>query len=570
MFTRSIARRNGDTIPRGASQLALSEYAKGNSWPNILERVNSEYNLQLDIPSVKSEMFEYISEPNNLQDLRSAIWWDHTQGGLPTFEIARKYNIGSPQVFSALTAESLAQKGCKYFWRWTPKAVRTAENLANMGIAPTKCVCGASPDHMVVKAPATPVYDQKATKLEAMAESGDEALQVQVLEEVTDLAPSDQSDAIAEAVVDELLVTPKMTKSNIKKYVVDGKMHIIDAARDVFKVPVQHLANTMDIYGYGSLVSYARGRKGLVLPREAVVEILADGGTFEELVEEFFTSKGPMKRYLEKEGLLDQAQRNSKTSSNKKRQGYTDADILSLAREGRSLETIATLTGFDLARVTRVVGNSNIPQSNIVRTAEDEARNKLQEALYDRSDRLAAEKEKYSRYRNTVETLFLARKTPNEIAAHLRTLASDPVELPHYVLKAFISDAFRDVHRLRNMRVPVATITQDFNIDIDTYYYIVDYFDKALGRRNPADRSGSNHVLNGASMAVGGVTAMGIAKYLDAKHPSMSTTKKSVISGAVPASVGLGVYAYSKNEAALYGAAGSVVGALISAYLFKK
>jgi predicted transcriptional regulator len=77
-------------------------------------------------------------------------------------------------------------------------------------------------------------------------------------------------------------------------------------------------------------------------------------------------------------------------------------------------------------------------------------------------------------------------------------------------------------------------------------------------------------LVRGGAFGVAGGLAVGIAKYINVKHPDMSVVKRSLISGGVPAGVSLGVYAKTKDEAALWGAAGSLVGTALSAYLFKK
>jgi len=85
-------------------------------------------------------------------------------------------------------------------------------------------------------------------------------------------------------------------------------------------------------------------------------------------------------------------------------------------------------------------------------------------------------------------------------------------------------------------------------------------------RSNPRN----NLLVRGGAFGVAGGVSVGIAKYIDVKHPDMSAVKRSLISGGVPAGISLGVYAKTRDEAALWGAAGSVVGTALSAYLFKK
>ena len=75
---------------------------------------------------------------------------------------------------------------------------------------------------------------------------------------------------------------------------------------------------------------------------------------------------------------------------------------------------------------------------------------------------------------------------------------------------------------------------------------------------------------NPVSTSIGLGSSMAIAKVLDMKYPTMSGTKRSLIAGGVPAGVSLGIYAKTKDEAALWGLAGSVIGTALSAYIFRK
>ena len=95
-----------------------------------------------------------------------------------------------------------------------------------------------------------------------------------------------------------------------------------------------------------------------------------------------------------------------------------------------------------------------------------------------------------------------------------------------------------------------------------------DDFPRGQKRSNPVELRRSAPVVLPASIGLG--SSMAIAKVLDMKYPTMSGTKRSLIAGGVPASVSLGIYAKTKDEAALWGLAGSVIGTALSAYLFRK
>ena len=89
-------------------------------------------------------------------------------------------------------------------------------------------------------------------------------------------------------------------------------------------------------------------------------------------------------------------------------------------------------------------------------------------------------------------------------------------------------------------------------------------------RRTNPSLTGGSLLHKGGAFGIAGGASVAISKVLDTKYPEMSVAKRSLISGGVPAGVSLGVYAKTKNEAALWGLAGSVVGTALSVYLFKK
>ena len=93
-------------------------------------------------------------------------------------------------------------------------------------------------------------------------------------------------------------------------------------------------------------------------------------------------------------------------------------------------------------------------------------------------------------------------------------------------------------------------------------------FPKGGSRSNPMAQSGA--LPKAMSMSAGAGASVAISKVLDTRYPEMGLVKRSLISGGVPAGISLGVYAKTKNEAALWGLAGSIVGTAISAYFFKK
>lgn len=86
-------------------------------------------------------------------------------------------------------------------------------------------------------------------------------------------------------------------------------------------------------------------------------------------------------------------------------------------------------------------------------------------------------------------------------------------------------------------------------------------------RGNPAQsRLMSNTIGASVGIVSSAVLDQGILQF----YPFMSTNKRNLISGGTVVGVSLGVYAYSKNESALYSAAGGVVGTLISRMIEKK
>ena len=120
----------------------------------------------------------------------------------------------------------------------------------------------------------------------------------------------------------------------------------------------------------------------------------------------------------------------------------------------------------------------------------------------------------------------------------------------------------------------VLTNKYGINITLNDIYAFLRTFDppKKLSdfdsRSNPLESR--TPFQNTVSTSFGLGSSMAIAKVLDMKYPTMSGTKRSLIAGGVPAGVSLGIYAKTKDEAALWGLAGSVIGTALSAYLFRK
>lgn len=82
---------------------------------------------------------------------------------------------------------------------------------------------------------------------------------------------------------------------------------------------------------------------------------------------------------------------------------------------------------------------------------------------------------------------------------------------------------------------------------------------------NPIEQSVLDNISY-ATLSVG--ISYGISS-LCHQYTSLSSVKRSLIAGGIPIIANVGIYTLTENEAALYGAAGSVVGSLLSAYIYK-
>jgi rRNA maturation endonuclease Nob1 len=559
-------RQNGYAMNAEGMRSAFEVYARSGSWKETYNEIVNVDQYEATMPQLKALVMDFAMDPKNKKTVSDAIWRDYTRQGLSYSNLAEKYYTTISNVIKSLEASSIALHKCKYFWNYSTEAQKKQANWAKLGFSQKSCPCGVSPSHSHYIAQTAVMLS--VDELEDLAESDSIEDQVSVLK-IAVQEPSENVIDLAEDVVEDVKSKPALNKKNLEKFLLQDRMHITDIAQDIYGMSPLALAMVIRNQGLGKYIRFTKGRFGLYLPKEDMEALIyEDDLSLEEIASELNTNVNAVQRFLDKNNIMMKATVDPETEN------YTEVDIVPLLKLGYSVPAVSQMTNVAKSKIYALITDQFlIGELRPLNESLDEDINLEVARHYEAKQRLKQAKESFKPYKAKIIQLFLDRYTVNEIEEYFRALVT-PIEIPRGIVRAYIDDEFKDiVYHSRRIRVPLNQIMADlkeiknYDLNGEAILYIDDFFLKAQGRKNPSDKN--SLVKNGIYTTAGGGFAYGLAYMLDSKYPKMSKGKRTAISTSVPTALSLGVYAYNKDEAALYSAAGSIVGGILSHLILK-